>query len=241
MTINMLLFLLGACLGSFFCLVAQRWPQDKSILRPASHCTSCQQALKWRDMIPLLSAVRLGFRCRYCGAPFPYSCFVAEFLCGCLFLLAFPLPFTHEAGVNFIWLVAAFLLALADWFYLILEPKIFYPSLVLLWGGQLFLGHWFHWETLLYCAGILLLLTIFLRGRFGMGDVLLLLSWSPWLELRQFCLLLILASGTGLIAAGARQLLAAHPTRTTASPPHQELPFIPFLATGLWIVLQFGW
>ncbi|KAF1293527.1 prepilin peptidase [Candidatus Enterococcus leclercqii] len=237
MTINVLLFLLGTCLGSFFCVVAQRWPQDKSILTPASHCTSCGEFLKWRDLIPLVSALRLRFRCRYCHKHFSYSSFAAEFLCGTLFLLSFPLTFTGAASLNFFWLTAAFLLALADCFYLILEPKIFYPSLVILWGGKLGLGQLFHWETLLYCSGILLFLTLFLRGRFGAGDVLLLLSWSPWLELRQFCLLLILASGTGLVAYGFFQLSAV----TTQPLAKKELPFIPFLAVGLWLVLQFNW
>lgn len=40
-----LYFIIGCCIGSFLCLVAQRLPQGHSIIYPRSHCVNCQHVL----------------------------------------------------------------------------------------------------------------------------------------------------------------------------------------------------
>ena len=45
-----------------------RWPLDLSVVRPRSHCTSCEKFIAWYDNIPLVSYAILGGRCRYCRA-----------------------------------------------------------------------------------------------------------------------------------------------------------------------------
>ena len=59
---------LGAVLGSFIATLVIRWPQDRSVMRGRSHCDACDVALKPRDLVPLLSAMRARGRCRSCGA-----------------------------------------------------------------------------------------------------------------------------------------------------------------------------
>ena len=39
------LFLIGACFGSFLCLVAERLPVGRSLWWPPSHCQGCHQPL----------------------------------------------------------------------------------------------------------------------------------------------------------------------------------------------------
>ena len=60
------LFLLGTILGSFYGVVGTRLPQNKSIIKPASHCEHCNHALKWYDLIPIISYVFTLGKCRYC-------------------------------------------------------------------------------------------------------------------------------------------------------------------------------
>lgn len=58
-------FLLGASLASFFNLVALRDARGESIVRPRSHCDTCQMQLAAYDLIPVLSYIILIGKCRY--------------------------------------------------------------------------------------------------------------------------------------------------------------------------------
>ncbi|MFB3892221.1 MAG: prepilin peptidase [Phycisphaerae bacterium] len=63
------LFILGACVGSFLNVVIWRLPRGESIVFPGSHCPSCGKAIRWYDNIPLVSWLALRARCRFCKAP----------------------------------------------------------------------------------------------------------------------------------------------------------------------------
>jgi len=59
-------FLLGLAFGSFLNVVVSRWPNNESIVKPASHCRNCDHVLAWWENIPLLSWILLKGRCRQC-------------------------------------------------------------------------------------------------------------------------------------------------------------------------------
>ena len=80
-----LAFLFGLLIGSFLNVCIYRWPRDLSVVRPRSHCASCDQTIAWYDNIPLLSYALLGGRCRHCGARIPARYPVVESLTGLLF------------------------------------------------------------------------------------------------------------------------------------------------------------
>lgn len=69
-----IIFILGACLGSFLCCQARRLhlkastPQNrkKSSLGSRSVCLHCRNQLKWYDNIPILSWLFLRGKCRKC-------------------------------------------------------------------------------------------------------------------------------------------------------------------------------
>ena len=58
---------LGMVLGSFINCWAWRCMHGESVLEGRSHCTSCGHVLEPRDLIPVLSWVLSGGKCRYCG------------------------------------------------------------------------------------------------------------------------------------------------------------------------------
>jgi leader peptidase (prepilin peptidase)/N-methyltransferase len=58
---------LGLLIGSFLNVVAYRLPRGESLLWPASHCPSCEQAIKPYDNVPVLSWLLLRGKCRGCG------------------------------------------------------------------------------------------------------------------------------------------------------------------------------
>lgn len=79
------MFLFGACFGSFFHLVAHRFLAEKSIIAPSSHCSSCQKELAWYDNIPIVSYCILMGKCRNCGVRYGIDSVVTEIITGVLF------------------------------------------------------------------------------------------------------------------------------------------------------------
>ena len=60
--------LLGLLAGSFLNVCATRWPEDESVIKPRSHCRSCNRMLSWWENVPLVSWLALRGRCRTCKA-----------------------------------------------------------------------------------------------------------------------------------------------------------------------------
>ncbi|MBF0476122.1 MAG: prepilin peptidase [Deltaproteobacteria bacterium] len=83
----------GLVVGSFLNVLIYRLPRGESIVRPGSHCPSCQAAIRFYDNIPVLSFLWLKGRCRACGATISRRYPLVEFISG-LFALAAFLRFT---------------------------------------------------------------------------------------------------------------------------------------------------
>jgi len=79
-------FLVGAAVGSFLNVCAARLPYEKSLFWPGSRCGSCFQPIRWYDNIPLLSYWTLGGRCRTCGATFSARYFWVELTTALVFV-----------------------------------------------------------------------------------------------------------------------------------------------------------
>jgi leader peptidase (prepilin peptidase)/N-methyltransferase len=62
--------LFGLMVGSFINVLVARLPYEKSILWPGSRCFTCYQSISWTDNLPILGYLRLGGKCRSCGAAF---------------------------------------------------------------------------------------------------------------------------------------------------------------------------
>ena len=94
-------FILGAVLASFYCVIATRLPEGKSIVKPGSHCTSCNHKLKWFELIPIISYIFLRGKCRYCHKKYHFMNSYVKSLRVLYFVypictLAFPIIFTYH-------------------------------------------------------------------------------------------------------------------------------------------------
>ncbi|MDD2790590.1 MAG: prepilin peptidase [Sulfurimonas sp.] len=95
---SILALLFGILFGSFLNVVILRIPKDESIVFGASHCYSCNNALKPWHNIPLFSWIFLGGKCAFCKCKISAQYPIIELLTGLLFLvlankyaLSFPL------------------------------------------------------------------------------------------------------------------------------------------------------
>ncbi len=75
-----MVFLLGATIGSFLNVCISRLPMEKSILWPNSRCGSCLRHIRWYHNLPLVSYLWLRGRCGACGAKFSVRYFIVELL-----------------------------------------------------------------------------------------------------------------------------------------------------------------
>ena len=71
-------FVVFACVGSFIGVCADRIPRGEQIYKGRSHCDSCGRELKAWELIPILSFVFLGGRCRKCHRRISLSSLLIE-------------------------------------------------------------------------------------------------------------------------------------------------------------------
>lgn len=85
----LIFFLLGAVLASFVGVVAERVDTGQSWLAGRSRCDVCATSLSARDLLPVISWIVAGGKCRSCGSRIPIQHVVAEAVLGVLFALAY--------------------------------------------------------------------------------------------------------------------------------------------------------
>jgi leader peptidase (prepilin peptidase)/N-methyltransferase len=83
---GLIAFVYGAAIGSFLNVCIYRIPEEQSIVTPPSHCPKCGKRLRGVDLVPLLSFLMLGRKCRYCGGPISWRYFTVELITGLLFV-----------------------------------------------------------------------------------------------------------------------------------------------------------
>lgn len=162
--------LLGSLIGSFLNVVIYRVPAGISVVWPRSRCPHCGHALSPLELVPIVSWVVQGGRCKNCKHPIPLRYPAVEGLTAVLFGVAALLrPVFPE--LVFIWAFIALLIALA---FIDIDTKTLPNSLN--YGG-IFLG--------LLGAGLLgfpqNFQTAIDGGLMGAGLVALFAGYGGWL------------------------------------------------------------
>lgn len=86
---SLIVFILGASIGSFLNVVVYRLPANLSILWPPSRCPHCLHRLGKLENIPILGWLWLKSRCRHCRSKIPVRYFLIEAITGLLFVSVF--------------------------------------------------------------------------------------------------------------------------------------------------------
>ena len=86
---EILVLIIGLCIGSFLNVCIYRIPREESIAFPPSHCTSCGYELKVLDLIPVVSYLFLKGRCKNCSESISIRYPLIELLNGIVYLLIY--------------------------------------------------------------------------------------------------------------------------------------------------------
>lgn len=252
-----LVFILGTVIGSFLNVVIWRLPRDQK-LTGRSKCPNCHHQLIWLDLIPVLSFLFFGAKCRYCSKNISWRYPLIEILVGILFILAVVLVGSIDIlniGNSWIkiveyWFIFSTLIVvfITDLEHYLILDKIIYPAtivvLVLNFLGYvvfkidptsnyfLVLGN----SIVGMIAGFLpfYLLWKFSKGRWmGLGDAKFGLFLGAILGFPQILLSYFIAFLLGTVVA--IPLLATGKKELSS-----KLPFGTFLAVSALITLWFG-
>lgn len=204
----------GAIAGSFLATLVLRWPEGRSILHGRSACDGCGRRLGPFDLIPLVSILALGGKCRRCGARIDPLHPLMELACAALGALALGImPGPGGAlWALFGWILLT--LALLDWRHFWLPDALTLPLAL----AGLTVGEWASGvplqDRVIGAAigyGALLLIAVGyrrLRGRdgLGLGDAKLLGALGGWLGWQALPFILLAASGVGLLMVSGSAL-----------------------------------
>ena len=89
---NVYLFILGTSIGSFLNVLIDRLPKERSI-NGRSQCDYCKKKLSGWDLIPVISFIALGGKCRYCHKRLSFYYPLVEMITGISFFLIFNFKF----------------------------------------------------------------------------------------------------------------------------------------------------
>lgn len=85
-----IVFFYGICIGSFLNVVIYRLPRNESLIKRASHCTTCGAKIRPIDIIPIVSWVFiLHGKCRNCGEKISPRYPIVEALNGIVYVVTF--------------------------------------------------------------------------------------------------------------------------------------------------------
>lgn len=125
----LIVFVIGACIGSFLNVIIDRLPAGRSIVNPPSHCEACGHRLSPLDLLPVLSYLILRGRCRYCQAPIPLRTFLVELVTGvAFFLLYLGYGLTIGWGILCFYFSLFLTIAMIDLEHRLIPNKLVYPA-----------------------------------------------------------------------------------------------------------------
>jgi len=223
-------------LGSFICCAIDRMPNSVDVTWCRSRCDGCGTILRAADLVPILSYLSLGGKCRSCKATIPPCLLGAEI--GIVLLTAsavwFSSPQQLPIAIAFTWIL--FALAAFDVAHGRLPDALTIPLCALGLGWSA-LGS-APVSTIGSIGGMLsgVLVSLFIamsyqlathRSGLGGGDIKLFGASGAWIGWQALPTLLVLASLTALSVA----TLSGRRSRTDRLPFG---PFIVFATFAIW-------
>ena len=236
------LLIVAPAIGSFLGVVIRRLPEGQPILWARSRCEGCGAILTPRDLVPLISWVLAGRRCRHCGDRIGWFYPGVEIAALLVALIALAVDAMPRAALDCLlgwWLLALAGIDLRRW---LLPDPLTLPLIVAGLAASAVLDPTALLDrTLGAIFGYLALRAIAaayraLRRRegLGQGDAKLLAAAGAWVGASALPQVILLAALAALLAAAALHL------RGIRLQLHSALSFGPFLALAMWLIWLAG-
>lgn len=234
--------LIAPFVGSFLGLVAVRYPEGKPIIFGRSVCKHCGHRLAPRDLIPVLSWVIQGRRCRYCRRPIDVFYPVMEISA---LLVAVSASWIFSGWLLWVSCILGWTLltiAAIDYVSMTLPDELTLPLI----PAGLAVTYFFDPDRLVsHAAGagvgffaffFVAWLYRWLRGRdgLGMGDAKLLAASGAWISISGLPSVVFLGAVAALIVVLSAMVLG----RQFSS--YDAIPFGLYLCLSTWFVWLFG-
>lgn len=238
--LKILIPILGLFVGSFANVLIWRIPRKEEWVKTPSHCTNCGRRLGFLDLVPLLSWIFLGGKCRFCKTGISIRYPAVELLNGLLWLICVlvfgPAPFLPVALALSTCLLVVTFIDLNT--YEIPDGlNIFILSLGILWNiYALISGYDILLENVIgffSVSVLLLIIAILSKGGMGGGDIKLSAVCGLILGWQNMLLSICAASILGAAVMLPVFIIKKKGKRT-------PIPFGPFLAAGIFISMCFG-
>lgn len=230
-------FLFGICIGSFLNVVVYRVPNGISLVKGRSFCPACKEPIRDYDLIPVLSFLILGGRCRHCQDKISPRYPLVELFTGVVAVLLF-----WKYGFTLLAVEACLLLAVLLPVFLIDMDTLTIPNgLVLCLLVPAALSVFLQKDVTLLSRGIglicvsvpMYLLTLLIPDCFGGGDIKLMAAAGLLLGWKN-CLF---AAFVGILLGG---LWAIFLLLIRKKGRKEHMAFGPFLCIGIGGAFLFG-
>lgn len=229
------IFIFGIVIGSFLNVCIFRIPDKNDIVSERSHCLSCGNVLKWYELLPLISYLIQGGKCRHCGRKISLQYPLIELANGLLYLWIFAVH-----GLSLLCLCyclcasALIVISVIDWrtYEIPVGCNMFIGGLGIF---RLLLSPagWYHYVIGFFTvSGLFLLIYWLTKGRgIGGGDIKLMAAAGLLLGWQQSLLALVIGAVTGSVI---------HLSLMGLLKKDRVLAFGPYLAWGIGIAMLYG-
>lgn len=130
---GIMVFIFGTVFGSFYNVVGYRVPNKMSIVYPESHCPNCNHKLKFYELVPILSYIFLGGKCKSCKKRISLFYPFFEFLTGLLFLLSFLVyGFSMKFIISITFISILLIISISDFKYYIIPDEVLLVGIILI-------------------------------------------------------------------------------------------------------------
>ncbi len=240
-----IIFSLGALVGSFLNVCIYRVPRNLSIIFPSSRCPSCNTPIKPYDNIPVLSYILLGGKCRVCNTGISLRYPFVELLNAALYVLVlYSFGFAWHAVIYGILCSALVVITFIDLDFQIIPDVITLPGILIgIVAGSLLmpdpfarhalLGFRASAAGLLAGGGLFYAIAVLSKGGMGGGDIKLMAMVGALMGWKSVFLTIFLGSLTGALFGIVLMVTQGKGRKT-------KIPFGPFLALGTLITLFYG-
>jgi leader peptidase (prepilin peptidase)/N-methyltransferase len=226
-------FIFGVVIGSFLNVVILRAPKGESVVFPASHCPTCKTPLKWWHNIPIFSYIALRGKCAFCNEKISIQYPLIELMSGFIVAIIY---YKNGFDIFSLMLMATFLSLLVSSVVDLKYKAITYTMNVLPVTFAIFSSVNIvenFTNALLFAGGAVFIRdyvsAIIKKEAMGDGDILVFATMGA-----------ILGVKLSLIAIFLGAVFAIFPSiYNRIAKKDLELPFIPFLSLGLFVVWMF--